>query len=126
MLLKSGIEIQKSLTICNKIIHNNVLREELEKLKEGVLVGNSISSIADTSKIYPELFKRILDAGEQTGSMDEVLKELAEEYQYDIDMSSEKITIIMNIGITLLLGGIVAFIAVAMYVPIVSMSQQFM
>ena len=67
-----------------------------------------------------------MDAGEQTGSMDEVLKELAEEYQYDIDMYSEKITIIMNIGITLLLGGVVAFIAVAMYVPIVSMSQQFM
>ena len=83
----------------------------------------SMSSVIKDNKIFPELFKSTLEIGEQTGETDNVLKELADEYQYNIDNSSEKLTSVLSIVVTLFLGIFVGFIFLAMYLPIIDLGQ---
>ena len=123
MLLKSGIEIQKALSICEKMMPNKKVKECIKQMREGVIQGKNMSSVIKDNKILPELLKSTLEIGEQTGETDNVLKELAEEYQYNIDNSSEKLTSVLSIVVTLFLGGFVGFIFLAMYLPIADLGQ---
>lgn len=127
ILLSSGIEVQLAFAICSDIINNLVIKESITYLSDQVEEGHTLVSSAEAFELkkwkFPLLFISCLNVGERTGAIDVSMMDLADEYQYDIDNSSDKITLIVNTFMTFFLGFIVGYIALGMYLPIISMTD---
>lgn len=127
ILLTSGIEVQLAFAICSDIINNLVIKESINYLSDRVEEGHTLVSSAESYEFkkwkFPLLFVSCMNVGERTGAIDTSMMDLADEYQYDIDNSSDKITLIVNTFMTFFLGFIVGYIALGMYLPIISMTD---
>lgn len=127
ILLSSGIEVQLAFAICSDIINNLVIKEAITYLSDRVEEGHTLVSSAEAFELkkwkFPLLFISCMNVGERTGAIDVSMMDLADEYQYDIDNSSDKITLIVNTFMTFFLGFIVGYIALGMYLPIISMTD---
>jgi len=125
-LIKTDIPIIKTFEVTGQTLGNKryqqVLVEAAKKLKKG-------SGIADSLKEYPNLFPPVIIqmilTGEETGKVDEILAELASFYEDEIDRIMKTLPSIIEPLLMIVLGAAVAVMAVAIIMPMYSLTQQF-
>ncbi len=118
LLLSSGVPITPSLEISASVIGNQVLKSEIQKFKDKIASGASLSSSFKDSKLFPELVNNIISIGEETGSVDKSLSRIADEYERDVDRALKILTQLLEPVIILTMGLIVGFIVLSMLLPI--------
>ncbi len=118
LLLSSGVPIMTSLDISKSIIANEVLRLELEKIKEQIGKGSSLSVCFRGSGVFPEFVTNLVSIGEETGSLDKSLMRIANDYGREVDAALKTMTALIEPVIILVMGLIVGFIVLAMLLPI--------
>jgi len=84
-LIKGGVPISKALGITSDVVANASFKEMLESTVREVEDGNSITIIFAKSKIVPTMVPQMMNVGERTGRMDEVLDRLGEFYAREVD-----------------------------------------
>ncbi len=124
-LLKSGVPIVDSLQIVAETLGNEKYHEAVINSSKVVKTGTAISqSFAGYEDIFPPIVTQIMNVGEETGTLDEVLTELADFYEEDVAQELENVSSIIEPILMLVLGGGVALLAVSIIGPIYSLSGQ--
>jgi type II secretion system protein F len=122
LLLASGVAVISSLEIASSVITNQILKNELQKFKEQITTGLSLSKCLSGSAIFPAFVTNIVAVGEEAGSLEKSLMRIANEYEKDVDRSLKSITRMVEPVIILAMGLVVGFIVLSMLLPIFQMN----
>lgn len=125
LLIQSGINIDRVLQLSGTAMHNTVLREEVDKVRERtVRQGMALSAGIKASMVFPSFVGNMLAVGEETGRLDESLTEVALFYEGAIERQSRMAISLLEPILLLVCGVVVGFIVFAMLLPVFEMGVQ--
>jgi type IV pilus assembly protein PilC len=123
-LLSAGLQLTESMDLTGETIQNLVLNEEIDKLKQETMQGRGIANPLSRSKYFPKMLAQVVRVGEETGSLDTQLLTLASYYEEEVDRSLETFTSLLEPGMVIFVGLIVAFVAISVILPMYSLLGQ--
>ncbi len=123
MLMKSGVPIIEALKIVSKSLSNPLYTKAIMQCAEEVSKGVPLAVPLANSAVFPLIYIRLVSTGEQTGNLDKVLADLGKYYDAEVDEITNNLTKLMEPIILLVVGGMVGFLAVAVYLPIYSIGN---
>ena len=116
-LLESGVILTDALRIMQKASGNLVMKESIKQMAESIEKGGSLGMAVSRSTIYPQAVQQMITVGEETSELDRMLLHLAGYYREEIDRKVEGITSIIEPVLIVIIGIILGFLIVAMYLP---------
>ncbi|MCK5215084.1 MAG: type II secretion system F family protein [Candidatus Omnitrophica bacterium] len=122
-LLQTGVPILESLDIVSKTSGNRVIEKVVEGVKVNVREGESIASPLVKSGVFPPMVTRMIAIGEKSGQLEQMLSKVAEFYDDQVDTAVSGLTSIIEPLIIGLLGIVVGFIVIALFLPIIQITQ---
>lgn len=122
-LITSGVPILQSLKITKETIGNEVIENAIMKVHDSIKDGDTIAAPLDESKVFPAMVVNMIDVGEETGSLDSMLMKVADIYDAEVEAAVEAMLRLMEPVIIIVLGGIIGFIVIALYLPIFSLAD---
>jgi len=123
-LLTTDIPIVKSFTITSKTLSNIYYKEIITAASEDIKKGRSINSILEkNSDLFPPLITQMISVGEESGSLDNILNNLAEFYEENVTETMANFSSIIEPILILLLGLGVGAVAVAVIMPMYALTQ---
>lgn len=123
LLVKSGVPLVRGLNMIADSMGNVVFKKSLRYIADEVEKGRSISSVMSQIEYFPPLLWRMVAIGEQTGKMEEVVGKVIEYYQSETASLIDNLSKIMEPLITIVLGIVVGFIGIAVYLPIYTLGN---
>ncbi|MCA9383858.1 type II secretion system F family protein [Candidatus Dojkabacteria bacterium] len=123
LLMRSGIPIIDALKATAKSLGNVHFQEALNYAADRVSKGSPISLPLAKSGVVPIMVVKMIATGEDTGQLDKILEDLSRFYEAEVNEKTSNLTKLMEPLMLLVVGGLVAFLAVAVYLPIYSISQ---
>lgn len=117
-LFASGIDVLNALAASRKTVRNLALTEALEGVQEQVKAGSPLSEAFNASGEFPSMVCRMLKVGEESGNLTVVLDQVAEFYTNDVDEEIQGLISMIEPLLTLILGVMILWIAVAVFGPI--------
>ncbi len=122
-LIIGGVNISKALGIVAEVVSNSVYSELILKSKHEVEDGNSISGAFQDNKNVPNMVPQMMNVGEKTGKLDEVLKRITEFYTREIDNTVANLMTLMEPLIMIIMGIGVGIMVAAIILPMYQMAQ---
>lgn len=123
-LLKSGIPIVQALDVAGGSLGNIPYRELVTQAGIDVKLGKPLTeSLGKNEDLFPVLVVQMIQVGEESGTMQEILEQLAMHYEEEVDNTLKNLSSIIEPLLLLLIGGAVGILAVALIAPIYSISQ---
>ena len=120
-LNKSGLPILQTMEIVSKTIGNVVIGETLEKVGQGIEKGKGIARPLQDSKLFPPLVIRMIAVGEQSGSLDEMLKNVSEHYETEVNHLIQNLVTMIEPILTVTIGVIILLLAMGIFMPMWSL-----
>lgn len=121
-LLGSGVGIMEAMEIASKVVGNVCVEQALIRARDAIAEGKSISVPLAKEKYIPGMVTQMMGVGEQTGNLDQMLNKIADFYEDEVDVAVGALTSMMEPLLMVVLGGIIAVLVVAMYLPIFNMA----
>jgi type IV pilus assembly protein PilC len=121
LLLESGLPILRSIELALPTIRNPQLKMDLLLCMQGVTGGENLGRCLSRSNLIPPMMVQLIAVGEESGSLQGSLKDIAESYEAEINESTRMITTVLEPAMILTVGAVVGFIVFAMLLPIFSM-----
>ena len=121
-LLSSGVGIIEALDISSKTTGNWVLEKALLRAKDAISEGKSLTVPFMKEKYIPNMVTEMCGVGETTGALDQMLGKIADFYEDEVDVAVSALTALMEPMIMVVLGGIIAVLVLAMYLPIFNLA----
>ena len=123
-LLSSGVPILQALTITKDITGNIFYANAISRVHDCVRDGESLSTQMSRESVFPDMVTSMVDVGEETGELSDMLNRIADNYDEDVDNSVAAITSIIEPVMIVVLAVIVGFIVIALFLPIVEIIRQ--
>ncbi len=117
-LLTSGVGLIDAIDIASRTAGNYVIEKALADCKEAVTAGKPFHVPLAKAKEIPQMVAQMVAIGEQSGSLDIMLAKIADFYEEDIESAVKAMTSMVEPLMMVFLGGLIAVILVAMYLPI--------
>ena len=117
-LSAAGVSVVESLNIVAKTISNTTFLEAFEAVKKGVTEGKNLSTLYSEHEVFPQTFHQMVQVGEETGRLDEMLESIALYYEEEFDVTVDRLTELLEPLMIVFMGITVGFIIIAMYMPI--------
>jgi len=121
--LKSGVPVLHALQISGNMAGNDVIRDAVVEATERIREGSPIAQELEKTGEFPMMVTRMLSAGESSGSLDTMLDEVNRFYDRDVEYSVDKLTRMIEPLMTMLVGGIVLLILLALYMPVFNLGK---
>jgi len=122
-LLKSGIPILDAIDVAAKAAGNDYLATIFEKVAASVREGSGMADPMREYDIIPRIVVQMIAAGEHSGSLDDMLLKVAQYFNEDADRSIKKLSSLIEPVLIVVLGGIVLFLALAIFLPMWDMTK---
>lgn len=122
-LLSSGVGVLDAIDIAARTAGNIVIEQALLRSKESVSAGRPFAAPLSKEKVFPDMVVQMIGIGEQSGTMDQMLGKIADFYEDEVENAVKAMTSLIEPLLMVVLGGIIAFIVVAMYLPIFNMAD---
>ena len=117
--LRSGLDITKSIELASTVLGNLYYRRALERTLYSVQRGTPLSeTLVAESRIFPRVTARMIEVGERTGRLDDVLGYLAEFYELEVETAMRNLSTILEPVLLLFIGAIAMVMAYAILIPI--------
>jgi type IV pilus assembly protein PilC len=120
-LISSGVSILEGLEITAKTSGNRVVHDAIMESRASIAGGDTISAPLKKSKVFPPMVISMINVGEQTGGLDEMLTKIADFYDDEVDAAVGGLMAMMEPMMIVFLGIVVGGMVVAMYLPIFDM-----
>jgi len=120
-LVSSGVSILEGLEITAKTAGNRVIHDAVMGSRASIAGGETIAGPLKESGVFPPMVVQMINVGEQTGGLDEMLTKIADFYDEEVDAAVEALLAAMEPIMIVVLGVIVGGMIVAMYLPIFDM-----
>ena len=121
LLLDSGIAMIPTLQILERLMDNVVIKRAVQGATAGVERGEGISAPLEHHKVFPTMLVQMVSVGEETGSLETVLVQLADYYDREVNFAVASFTKILEPVIMLVLAVVVLFILISVYLPMMQM-----
>lgn len=122
-LLASGVPILEALTITRGTIKNSLISDALSRVHDRVRDGENLSTPLDQQNIFPTMVTSMVEVGEETGQLPEMLNRIADNYDDEVDNSVGAITSIIEPIMIVFLAVVVGTIVIALFLPIIQIIQ---
>lgn len=116
-LLISGVPVVQALDIVKNVIDNVIIREVVSKTKTAVIEGQALAKPLADSGHFPPLVTHMIQTGERTGQLENMLGHIAETYENEVKHKISSMTSIIEPLMIVMMAGIVAVIIIAILVP---------
>ncbi len=120
-LLASGVSILDGLEITARTAGNRVIHDAVMRSRSSIAGGETIAEPLRESGVFPPMVTQMINVGEQTGTIDEMLDKIADFYDDEVDTAVEALLSAMEPVLIVFLGVVVGGMIVAMYLPIFDM-----
>ena len=117
-LLESGLQFIDAIDITRQTLKNTVFRKALNDYKQAIASGKDVAAPLEQSGIFPPMVVQMLAVGQQTGEMEKMLEQLAKSYDYQVETSTKRLTVILEPAMIVMLAVLVGFVAFATILPI--------
>jgi type IV pilus assembly protein PilC len=122
-LTSSGVPILEGMDITARTAGNLVIQNAIMKSREAVEQGRNIAGPLAETKVFPPMVVQMVGVGEATGALDAMLSKVADFYEDEVDNAVAALTAMMEPMIIAVLGVVIGFIVVAMYMPIFNLAN---
>ncbi len=122
-LFAAGVSIERSLELSAKVTGNVVYQEAIESAKEAVIQGEPLWSALQRTERFPKMLISMIKIGEETGQLDSMLESLADFYEDELKTTIDGLISMIEPMMMVIIGGIVGFILVALYLPIFELGE---
>jgi type IV pilus assembly protein PilC len=119
-LVTSGVPILQALTITRETAGNSVIARAISQVHDSVKEGESIVLPLETSGAFPPMVISMIDVGEETGQLPEMLLKIAEVYDDEVDNSVAAVTSLLEPMMIVFLAIVVGTIVIALFMPLIS------
>ncbi len=117
-MLSAGVPIIDALDICIETLDNQQIAKDFTAVRKAVTEGKSITEPLGRIKYFPELVVQMIKVGESTGNLDAMLLKVANVFEEEVQEVVTNLTKLIEPLILVVLGGMIAVVLVAMYLPI--------
>jgi type IV pilus assembly protein PilC len=122
-LLAAGVSIIEIFDILIAMTDNDVVKNAIIRTKKYIIEGSNIHLSAAATGFFPGLVIKMIQVGEESGSLSQVLNKTAEHYERKVDTSINIVTSILEPIMIITAGSIVMVVIIALYLPIFSISK---
>jgi len=120
-LVSSGVPILQALTIVKETAGNVIIANAVARVHESVKEGETITAPLEASRVFPPMVISMVDVGEQTGALPEMLLKIADNYDEEVDNAVAAMTSLLEPIMIVFLAVIVGSIVIAMFLPLIKM-----
>jgi type IV pilus assembly protein PilC len=122
-LIAAGVPILEAIKITAETSGNYVYEKALMKVHDSIREGESFAEPLRLSKTCDPIVVNMIDVGEETGEMDQMLLKIADNYDEEVDVAVASLVSLLEPLMVVVLGVIVGTVVVAMFLPLVAMIQ---
>lgn len=122
-LLASGVPILEALKITSGTLNNVIVNEALDRVHDRVRDGESLAVPLDQQKLFPTMVTSMIEVGEETGQLSEMLNRIADNYDEEVDNAVSAVTSIIEPVMILLMAVVVGTIVIALFLPLIQIIQ---
>ena len=119
-LTASGVPILDGLEITAKTAGNAVIEDAVMSVRKSVEEGKTISEPLAQTKVFPSMVVQMINVGEQTGALDQMLSKIADFYEDEVDTAVAGLMKLIEPVMITVLGAVIGTIVAAMYLPLYS------
>jgi type II secretory pathway component PulF len=123
LLTTAKVPLLNSIQMVKKMIRFVPLQEALDKVENSILKGNSLSLSLKENSLFDNRIISLVKVAEETNQTEYVFKQLSEQYNQEVVQQSKIMTTVLEPLIILFVGGLVAVLLVAMYLPMFQLSS---
>jgi type IV pilus assembly protein PilC len=123
-LLSSGVPILQAMETVAGTVGNSIISEAVMDARAAVREGDEIGAPLKASGLFPPMVVQMISIGEETGSLDAMLLKVSEFYESEVDTALQQLTAAIEPVLIVFLGGVVGFIVVSMFLPLVEIINQ--
>ena len=120
-LINAGVPILEAITITKETSGNEVYRRALGSIHDAIREGESFASPLRASKVVDGIVVNMVDVGEETGDLDRMLLKVADNYDEEVEVLVGGLVSMLEPIMVVVLGGIVMFIVLALFLPLVTL-----
>jgi type IV pilus assembly protein PilC len=122
-LLGGGIPLVNALEISARSMSNRYLCGELDRVRVSVQEGHSFAGALLARGVLPDVAVKMIEVGESTGSLQEMLNSIADFYDEEIETEVGRFITVIEPALLVVMGGIIAMVVLALYMPIFDLSN---
>jgi len=120
MLLKAGLPLPRIMDIAIQTVGNRIIRQALRDVREKLIQGQGLSQPMAAIELFPRLLVEMVAVGEKTGTIDSTLATLSNYYEERVDQRINTLIAMIEPFLTVVIGLVVAFIALSLITPLYS------
>jgi len=122
---RSGISMLLALEITADTVGNVVIADVIGQMRQGISEGKGLTVNMEASGIFPPLVVQMLSVGEETGQIDAMLDKVSDYYDSDVEHLLRNLSGMLEPMLLLFVGGMVLFLALAIFMPMWNMMNMF-
>jgi type IV pilus assembly protein PilC len=119
-LVTSGVPILQALNITRETAGNLIVSDAINKVHDAVKEGESMVAPLEASNVFPPMVISMVDVGEETGQLPEMLLKIADVYEDEVDNSVSALTSMLEPLMIVMLAVVVGTIVMALFLPLIS------
>ncbi|UCE49669.1 MAG: type II secretion system F family protein [Phycisphaerales bacterium] len=123
ILLVSGIPILHALDTAKQVIQNRIIAGAIGSVKDMVGKGDTIANAIRKTGLFPPIVYHIITTGQMSGNLEEGLINIADMYDGEVELATKALTSLLEPLVLLFMGAVVAFIVLAVLLPITEINQ---
>jgi len=117
-VLSGGIPLVEAVKLSSSTLNNHFLKLRFDEIVKSLEEGEGFSESLLKTKVFPSMTVRMISAGESGGALEQVLEDIADFYASDVDIKLSILTSAIEPALMVIMGFIIGFIVLAMYMPI--------
>lgn len=122
-LMGNGVSLIQSITIAVETVDNSVIKHALSALVPAVKRGQRMSVALEEAKVFSPLVIQMIRVGEESGSLDQMMTELAQVYDEEVQAGVKRSLILLEPALILIMGGTIAVVIIAILMGIMSVND---
>ena len=122
-LLGGGIPLVNALEIAGSAMTNRYLAAEIREVTRRVQEGQSFATALLAKKVFPDVAVKMVEVGESTGALQEMLNSLADFYDEEIETEVQRFITLIEPVILVIMGVVIAMVVLALYMPLFELSS---
>jgi general secretion pathway protein F len=122
-LMKSGLPVITAMEITQRVIQNSLIAKAMSDIKESVQKGDNVADAVRTTGLFPPVVYHLIATGQMSGNIEDGLIEIAEMYDGEVQTAVRTLTSLLEPIILLVMGAVVAFIVLAILLPVFEINQ---
>ncbi|KMT66031.1 type II secretion system F family protein [Catenovulum maritimum] len=121
MMLSAGVPLTQALNLVSEAVDNAYMSQQVLKMRRGIEKGDSLLRTANASHLFTPLVLQMISVGEETGSIDQMLTEVADFYEREVDFDLKSLTAKIEPILISIVAGMVLILALGIFMPMWNM-----